>query len=134
MIDPTYNETFKTRSGLKKMMKDQPDKRFAVLCLYAGHGGAKESKQVLVLNIYEKVTQFYRLLGAENDIRENARVYQNSWHMGLFACCRENFDKKGYTGGLPGPIDVAKATHNERLKNAEEAKRLEEDKTKMTLQ
>ena len=107
-------------------MADNPDLNVATLFLFAGHGGSFESRQVLLIDEYKKSKGFYEMLKAEYILRQNARSYKNSWSLALFATCRENFDKPGYSDGLPGPIEVATATHNERLKKAEEAKRLEE--------
>ena len=127
MVDPTFKETSGPRLQLKRMMADNPDLNVATLFLYAGHGGTFESRQVLLIDEYKKSTGFYEMLKAEYILRQNAYLYKNSWSLALFATCRENFDKPGYSDGLPGPKEVATAAHNERLKKAEEAKRLEEE-------
>ena len=85
---------------------------FLIIFLFAGHGLLKDGQQVLVLNEYDQKTSFYKLYMAEKKLRTLARVFTNSYLIGIFACCRQLYnqnDMKGQENPLPtisGVVDT----------------------------
>ena len=84
-----YLTYFKSNMALKKRFEKNPDKKYAVFYVYAGHGIQMGGRQFMVLNEFEKASNYYRLYGAEVQIRLLAEKYGNSFHLAIFACCRE---------------------------------------------
>ena len=82
------------------MFRKNPEKKYAVLHEYAGHGMAVEGKQVVILNEFSRTRKFYRWFGVEQNVRDMARDYPNSFHLVFFASCRENFNSKKHCGGF----------------------------------
>ena len=72
---------------IHKRMQKQPDKRFCVIKLYAGHGILKGGVQTIVINEFEK-KGFYKLYDAEGAVRLIARMNPNAYMITIFACCR----------------------------------------------
>ena len=87
--DSPYLTYFKSNMALKKRFEKNPDKKYAVFYVYAGHGIQMGGRQFMVLNEFEKASNYYRLYGAEVQIRLLAEKYGNSFHLAIFACCRE---------------------------------------------
>ena len=63
--------------------------------------------------------------GAEADIRSLARRWKNSYHISVFACCREVYNPNIHSGGFIGTYkDAVKffASESEQQRFAEEKK------------
>ena len=45
-----------------------------------------------MINEFDKKTKFYKLWAAETNLSNLAELYNNSYVIGVFACCREKFD------------------------------------------
>ena len=58
---------------------DEPNTNFLIVYVFAGHGMDAFGKQVMLLNEYNKKTGFYRMFGAEAEIRDIASKYPNSY-------------------------------------------------------
>ena len=65
-----------------------PMERYLIMFLFAGHGLQKDGQQVMLYNEYDPKTRFYKLFRAELKLRIFAEIYQNSYIVGIFACCR----------------------------------------------
>ena len=63
--DATSNSMNQTYKELKKTFKKNPDKNYAVIHVYAGHGMIVGGKQVVLLNEFNKTTRFYKWCGVE---------------------------------------------------------------------
>ena len=53
---------------------------------------------MLVMNEFDKRTSFYKLFKAENGLRTLAEVCPNAYLVGIFACCRQIYDKDQMEG------------------------------------
>ena len=63
-----------------------------VAWLFACHGMIFEASQVILLNNYNHETRWYEMWLAEQNVRAFAETYTNTYHVALFACCREFYD------------------------------------------
>ena len=71
---------------------------YLVIFLFAGHGLLKDGQQVLVVNEFDQKTSFYKFFMAENTLRNLAEVCPNAYLVGIFACCRQIYDKDQMEG------------------------------------
>ena len=58
--------------------------------------------QSVLLNQFDKDTQYYKQWNIEKDCRDMAKRYKNSYIMAVFACCRELFQPTSHNGGFGG--------------------------------
>ena len=63
---------------------------FALFC-FACHGMIQDGRQVILINEHSKVKGFYKLFGAEENMRRASLTHSNAYIVGVFACCREIF-------------------------------------------
>jgi hypothetical protein len=63
-----------------------------VFHFFAGHGMSKKGQQHLLINEFDAKGRYYKMFNAECKIRTYAKTFQNSYHIGVFASCREEFD------------------------------------------
>ena len=64
---------------------------------FAGHGVQESGTQYLLHNEWCKNRGYYKMFAAEEKLRVMAKSLKNSYHIGIFACCRERYEKKeGY--------------------------------------
>ena len=84
----------KLREGKKKV----PKENYLVIFLFAGHGILKDGTQMMLYNEYDKRAGFYKMLQAEAKLRTWAEIYPNSYVIGIFACCRQNYNHATMTG------------------------------------
>ena len=82
----------KLKSMLEEGKSQTPPINYLVMFLFAGHGMIKEGAQVLLYNEFDKKTGFYKMFKAEEIIRNMAAEFDNSYLMGIFACCRQIFN------------------------------------------
>ena len=82
------------------MFKENPDKNYTVIHLYAGHGMIASGKQVVLMNQFNRPSRFYKWIGVEQNVRDMAKKYPNSFHLVFFACCREIYDNTKHCGGF----------------------------------
>ena len=106
--DPTRKEVINAKNALLTMLrKSDPNSRTFIVYIFACHGINYASKQVILLNEFEKKRGFYAIFNAEENIRTMAEDYSNSAHFAIFACCREAWDDKKHSGCVPGPLTNA---------------------------
>jgi len=59
-----------------------------VIALFAGHGLVKDNQQHVVINEFDVRTGYYRLFNVEKVLRGYARDHNNTYVIGINACCR----------------------------------------------
>ena len=78
-----HNADFKTCNAkfrdLQKRMQKNPETKFLVLYVLAGHGMNVKGQQVLLLNEFDKPTNWYKMLNVEAKIRVIAQMNPNSY-------------------------------------------------------
>ena len=79
-----------------------PGQNFLIFYIFACHGIQKEGSQSIVINEFDPEAEFYRLWPAEADIRQWSEKFHNTYHVGLFACCREIHDPAKHRGCIGG--------------------------------
>ena len=88
----TESETKTAYMGLMKKLAagkaQSPQVDYLVIHAFAGHGVQDAGTQWLLYNEFHPLKKFYRMFGAENRLRVMAAEFPNSYHIGVFACCR----------------------------------------------
>ena len=79
----------KTLTALKNRVKGDPDTKYLILIVAAGHGMNANGQQVLLLNEFQPNKNFYKWLAIEDYIRTIAKCFPNTYTLAFFACCRE---------------------------------------------
>ena len=69
----------KVMTNIRKRLLAEPHKNFLIVYVFAGHGMNACGKQVLLLNEYNKKSGFYKMFGAEAEIRDIAEKHSNSY-------------------------------------------------------
>ena len=85
-----------------KLIKAKPTRNVAIFYILAGHGIQMSGKQFVLLNEFNKETGFYFMWGIEEMMRFLAESFSNSYHVGIFACCREIYNPTRHSGCLGG--------------------------------
>ena len=67
---------------------------------FAGHGMCKDGRQVLLINQFDANSKFYKVAPSEIEIRNLAKLYRQTYHFCVYACCREIFMKERHTNGI----------------------------------
>ena len=102
MKEPSFEEVVQVRKHLNKRFLRNPDVNFLVFYIFACHGIQKDGKQSVVVNEFDTKTKFLKLINIESYIREWASKYHNTYHVALFACCREIYDEQRHQGCVEG--------------------------------
>ena len=87
---------------MRKRFLKNPSQNFLIFYIFACHGIQKEGSQSIVINEIDPDAEFYRLWPAEADMRDWSEKFRNTYHVGLFACCREIHDPQKNTGYIGG--------------------------------
>ena len=88
----------KLKEMIKEGQESKPPVNYLVIFLFAGHGMIKEGAQVLLYNEFDENTGYYKMFKAEETIRQWAAQFQNSYFMGIFACCRQLYNSDTMEG------------------------------------
>ena len=88
---------------------DNPDKNYLIVYVLASHGIQSSGKQIVLLNEFNKGTGFYKAWGIEQDIRDVAEMFPNSYQIAFFACCRELWNSETHGGCVGGTKEEAEA-------------------------
>ena len=107
LSDPDVKQVNAVRNAIPARFKEEPEKKFAVVILVAGHGIQFNGQQSVVINAFDKNSRFYRLWPVENDIRNWTEKYSNSYIVSFFACCRELHNVTRHSGCYGGTSDEA---------------------------
>ena len=79
-----------TKDLLRKLRKT-PDKTQFGITFTAGHGMIKDGLQNILLNEFDKLSEFYKLYPIEAKVRMITSMAKNGYLIVIVACCRENF-------------------------------------------
>ena len=90
-LDDSFLKIYKT---LKEAEEERPSEKYLVICLFATHGVIKGGTQQIIVNEYDRRTKFYRLFPAEKNMSNLAMNLSNSYVIGVFACCRQEYDHR----------------------------------------
>ena len=82
------------------MFRNTPNKLSLLMHCYAGHGMCKDGRQVILINEFDSQNKFYKVAPAEIEIRNMAKLFRQTYHFCIFACCREIFIKDRHTNGM----------------------------------
>ncbi len=107
LSDPNKAKLDQAMKFLMKQFKLNPDKKYLVAYLFAGHGIQQSGQHFIVVNEFKTDPGFYLLWGAEGKIRSLAKFYSNTYHIAVFACCRELYDPSNHTGLVSGTMEEA---------------------------
>ena len=77
--EPKFNDVIKTVSNLKMRLKNNPDKKFVIFYILAGHGMVKEGRVIVLINEFYKSATFYKMWCVEADIRKISFEFRNSY-------------------------------------------------------
>ena len=113
--DPSWDNLREARSHLRKRFINEPHCNFLVFYIFACHGIVDSGKQTVMVNDFNKRTRYYHLYGAEHELRLWATKHSNSYLIGIFACCREMYNKQRHSGCYGGTEQEALLTHEEEL-------------------
>ena len=115
------------QKSIKNRLKENPDKKYLIVYVLAGHGIQSAGRQVVLMNEFHKRTGFYKFWGIEGDIRDIARKYQNSFQIAFFACCREIWSQSAHSNCFGGTYEQA-IQHFSQLDEAAKVLKEEEEK------
>ena len=127
--NPDVNQLTLAFKELNNYLKKNRKKKILIVYAYAGHGIMENAAECVVTNSWHSKTKFYALFRAERTIRALARSFTNTFHLALWACCREIANPKRHCNGYKGPYLNAKKERQEELKRVEELKQHNEDLT-----
>ena len=68
---------------------------FLIITLYAGHGMLKDGMQSLLMNEFDNLKGFYKMIYAEKIARDWAS-HPNTYVIVFFACCRQLYKESRY--------------------------------------
>ena len=98
--NPKLSSIIKATSNIKRRLSQHPDKKFLIFYVVAGHGVMIDGRVAVLVNEFKKSDTFYKIFGAEADIRKIATEFRNSYSIAWFACCREIFNRDIHSGGI----------------------------------
>ena len=109
--DPSFKDIDKLKKQLLKDLKawKKENKKPLVVYIFASHGIQENGSQGVVVNEFDKKTQYYKIWKVEAMIRLFAKLFPNSYHLSFFACCREVYDPFRHTGCVGGTQEEAVA-------------------------
>ena len=91
LLEPKVKDCTSATTALNRLLKNNPHETILALFCYASHGMIQDGRQVILVNEFNQTKGFYKLFGAEENMRNLARTYSNAYIVGIFACCREIF-------------------------------------------
>ena len=100
--DPSWSHLKEARTHLRKRFINEPHRNFLVFFIFACHGIVDSGKQTVMVNDFNKRTQYYHLYGAEHELRLWSTKHTNSYMVAIFACCREMHNKLRHSGCYGG--------------------------------
>ena len=107
--DPSFKDISKLKFQLRKDLTAWNKEKTFVIYILASHGIQENGSQGVVVNEFDKKTEFYKIWKIEALIRYFAKTYPNSYHLAIFACCREVYDPFRHTGCVGGSYEEAVA-------------------------
>ena len=81
-------ECHKIYRKLNSQLHHNKEVNYLVFHIFAGHGWQEGGMLKLLTNEFNQTTNTYQDFPAEDKIRKMAKHFKNSYHIGVFACCR----------------------------------------------
>ena len=100
LLEPKVKDCNKATTELNRLLKNNPHETILALFCYASHGMIQDGRQVILINEFSKVKGFYRIFGAEENMRTAAQTFASAYIVGIFACCREIFLVNQHSKGI----------------------------------
>ena len=91
----SFQQIKRAEKQLNMRIENDKETGYLVVYILAGHGIQRDGNQTLLTNEFDKQQKFYKCYPVEKLMRIRAKNYANSFHLGIFACCREA-EKKEY--------------------------------------
>ena len=91
LMEPKMKDCNAIAIGTHKLCKQNPHETVLALFCYSSHGMIQDGRQMIVVNQFNEAKGFYRLYGAEENMRTATTIFSNAYIVGIFACCREIF-------------------------------------------
>ena len=60
----------------------------------------QDGRQVILVNQINQSKGFYTMFGVEENVRNLAQMFKNSYNVVVYACCREIFLVASHCGGI----------------------------------
>ena len=60
----------------------------------------QDGRQVILVNQINQSKGFYTMFGVEENVRNLAQMFKNSYNVVVYACCREIFLVASHYGGI----------------------------------
>ena len=120
--DPSYKDIMNLKNQLFKELKTwkEDNQKPLVIYIFACHGIQESGSQGVVVNEFDKRTEFYKIWKAEAMIRTFAKMFPNSYHLSFFVCCREIYNPFRHTGCVGGTHQEAVAMFKAKDKELEQ--------------
>ena len=100
--DPTSDQVQKVADNIKQRLSESPRENFLIVYIIAGQGMEHYGQQIMLLNEFNDKTGFYKHWAIENDIREIASTFPNSYQVAMFAASRQIMRASIHSGGFGG--------------------------------
>ena len=89
----SYEELQKNLENISMKLRDAKKlygmtEKYLIFFLFSTHGILRDGTQCIVLNEYDKKTQYYKMYLVEKKLRFWAEIYPNLYIISIFACCR----------------------------------------------
>ena len=91
LMEPKMKDCVAVAQSYNVLCKKNPHETVLAFLCYASHGMIQDGRQMIVVNQFVESKGFYKLYGAEENMRTAARTFSNAYIVGIFACCREIF-------------------------------------------
>ena len=76
---PTKSLYDKTIGAIADRLRKSPDQNFLIIFCYAGHNMQKNGKHIFLFNEFDESTKFYKVIDVEDNVRNFAQLYKNSY-------------------------------------------------------
>ena len=74
LLEPKILECSSMITELNRLLKNNPHETIFALFCYASHGMIQDGRQVILVNEFNQTKGFYKLFGAEENMRNLART------------------------------------------------------------
>ena len=125
MKNPTSKSILDVKKKLTKLFKENPDRKYVILALFASHGIVESGSQCVVVPEYSSKHHWYKKWSVEETFRQFAKSYSNTYSVIVFACCRELHDPSKHCGCFGGTKEEATLKFKEQRNKINENKALQ---------
>ena len=100
LLDPSMKDCREIITDLQRLCKKHPQEIVFAFSCYACHGMIQDGRQVILVNQINQSKGFYTMFGVEENVRNLAQMFKNSYNVVVYACCREIFLVASHCGGI----------------------------------